>query len=79
LHAAARPWTPKAYTLSWQDAHEPGATDGIDKLDGGLGVGEELGVLGVVELEVVVVLVDAVEVLLDVVDVEVEVEAELGL
>jgi hypothetical protein len=31
LQAAARPWIPRAYTLSWQDAHEPGATDGMDK------------------------------------------------
>jgi hypothetical protein len=72
LQAAVRPWIPRAYTLSWQDAHESGATDGMEKLDGGLGVGEELIALVVVETEVVMVLVD-------VVDVEEEVEAELGI
>jgi hypothetical protein len=75
LQPAARPWIPIAYTLSWQDAHESGATDGMVKLDGELGVGEELIALVVVETEVVVVLLDVV----DVVDAEEEVEADLGI
>jgi hypothetical protein len=75
LQPAARPWIPRAYTLSWQDAHESGAIDGMGKLDRGLGLGEELRALGVVELEIVVVLVDV----MDVVDVVEEVEAGLGL
>jgi hypothetical protein len=72
LQAAARPWIPRAYTLSWQDAHESEATDGMERLDRELGVGEELIALVVVETEVVVVLVD-------VVDVKEEVDVDLGI